>query len=385
VLFSDDDKRQEISKVLPLQDIRVLDFSTLLPGPLASLILAEAGAEVIKVERPGGEDMRGYPPQLDGTGGGFALLNRGKRSLEVDLRAPGAARRLLDLAPSIDIVLEQFRPGVMARLGLGYEAWREANPRILYCAITGYGQDGPRAMEAGHDMNYAARAGLLGLTAGSDGAPGIIPTLIGDIGGGTYPAVVNLLLALRRRDRTGEGCYIDVAMTDNLFTFLFWGLAMGHGTGAWPKPGAEQLTGGSPRYRIYRTADGRHLAVAPLEEKFWQAFCDIAGVPAALRDDARDPAATIEAVAGCVALHDAAWWEAALEGKDTCCAIVRSLEEAVRDLHFQARGLFGREVTIPGHVLPALPVPVVSALRAPAARAAAPRAGQDNEAILGGH
>ena len=372
--------------MLPLQDIRVLDFSTLLPGPLASLILAEAGAEVIKVERPGaGEDMRGYPPKLGAESASFAILNRGKRALALDLRAPGAAASLLALAPTIDIVLEQFRPGVMARLGLGYEAWHAANPRILYCAITGYGQDGPRASEAGHDLNYQAGAGILALVAGTDGSPGVPPTLAGDIAGGTYPAVINLLLALRRRDRTGEGCYIDVAMTDNLFTFLFWGLAMGHGTGAWPKPGAEQLTGGSPRYRIYRTADGRHLAVAPLEEKFWQAFCDIAGVPAALRDDARDPAATIEAVAGCVALHDAAWWEAALEGKDTCCAIVRSLEEAVRDLHFQARGLFGREVTIPGHVLPALPVPVVSALRAPAARAAAPRAGQDNEAILGGH
>jgi crotonobetainyl-CoA:carnitine CoA-transferase CaiB-like acyl-CoA transferase len=369
--------------VLPLQDIRVLDFSTLLPGPLASLILAEAGAEVIKVERPEGEDMRGYPPQLDGTGGGFVMLNRGKRAVALDLRAAGAAQLLLDLAPTIDIVLEQFRPGVMARLGLGYEAWRERNPRIIYCAITGYGQDGPRALEAGHDMNYAARAGLLGLAAGADGTPGIIPTLIGDIGGGTYPAVVNLLLALRRRDRSGEGCFIDVAMTDNLYTFLFWGLAMGHGTDVWPRSGAEQLTGGSPRYRIYRTADGRHLAVAPLEDKFWRAFCEIAGVAGPLRDDARDPAATIAEVARCVAARDAAWWDKALEGKDTCCTVVRTLEEAVRDLHFKARGIFERQVTIPGHVLPALPVPVVPALRGAAASAAAPRVGQDNEAILG--
>src|SRR5512139_2816848 len=153
--------------MLPLQDIRVLDFSTLLPGPLAGLILAEAGAEVIKVERPGvGEDMRGYPPRLGGTSGSFALLNRGKRAIAVDLRQEGAAASLLALAPTVDIVLEQFRPGVMDRLGLGYAAWHAANPAIIYCAITGYGQDGPRASEAGHDLNYQSLAGLVALTAG---------------------------------------------------------------------------------------------------------------------------------------------------------------------------------------------------------------------------
>jgi crotonobetainyl-CoA:carnitine CoA-transferase CaiB-like acyl-CoA transferase len=371
--------------LLPLQDIRVLDFSTLLPGPLASLILAEAGAEVIKVERPGtGEDMRGYPPHLDGASGSFAVLNRGKRAIALDLRAPGAAQSLLALAPTIDIVLEQFRPGVMARLGLGWEAWRAANPRIIYCAITGYGQDGPRCREAGHDMNYEARAGLLALTAGADGTPGISPALVGDIAGGTYPAVINLLLALRRRDRTGEGCFIDIAMAENLFTFHFMGLAMGFAGGGWPRADGEQLTGGSPRYRIYPTADGRHLAVAPLEDKFWDAFCEIAGVPQALRDDAGDPRATMAAVAQCVRAHDASWWEAALEGKDTCCTVVRTLEEAVRDIHFQARGVFARQVAIPGHVLPALPLPIASALRTPAASAPAPRVGQDNGAIIRG-
>jgi len=370
--------------VLPLHGIRVLDFSTLLPGPLASLILAEAGAEVIKVERPGkGEDMRGYPPQIGGMGGGFALLNRGKRAVALDLRSGEAVREVLALAREIDIVIEQFRPGVMARLGLGYEAIRAVNPRIVYCAITGYGQTGRRAQAAGHDMNYAAETGLLSLCAGADGTPGIPPTLIADIGAGSYPAVVNILLALRRRDATGEGCFIDVAMTDNLFTFLFWGLAMGFGTGTWPRAGAEQLTGGSPRYRIYRTADGRHLAVGALEDKFWQAFCEIAQVPAPLRDDSRDPAATIAAVEALVAARPAAHWSEALAGADACCSLVCSLEEAVRDLHFRARGLFDRQVTIPGHVLPALPVPVVSALRGDASSAPAPFVGQDNDAILG--
>lgn len=371
-------------EVLPLQGVRVLDFSTLLPGPLASLILAEAGAEVIKVERPGtGEDMRAYPPQLDGTGGGFAMLNRGKRAIALDLRDPASVRSVLELAPTVDIVLEQFRPGVMHRLGLGYEAFSAANPKIIYCAITGYGQAGARMQVVGHDLNYAADIGLLSLACGADGMPGMPPTLIGDIGGGSYPAVVNILLALRRRDRTGEGCFIDIAMTDNLFTFVFWGLAMGNGTGRWPRAGKEQLTGASPRYRIYRTADGRHLTVGALEEKFWQAFCQAIDLPAALRDDARDPDASIAGVAQRLAAQPAAYWEATLAGTDTCCAIVRTIEEAVRDLNFRARGLFDRQVTIPGHVLPALPVPVVAALRSPAASAAAPRVGQDNAAILG--
>jgi alpha-methylacyl-CoA racemase len=368
--------------MLALDDVRVLDFSTLVPGPLASLIFAEAGAEVIKVERPAGEDMRGYPPQLDGVGGGFAMLNRGKRAIAADLRDPVRVEEVLALAGEIDIVLEQFRPGVMNRLGLGYEAWRSRNPKIIYCAITGYGQDGPRAHEVGHDLNYAARTGLLSLVADEQGAPAIPPTLIADIGGGAYPAVINLLLALRRRDRSGQGCFLDIAMSENLFTFMFWGLASGQNTGSWPKPGAEQLTGGSARYRIYRTNDGRHLAVAPLEDKFWQAFCEVAQVPAPLRDDEVDPAATIRAVEALVAAQTAQWWEQALQGRETCCTVVATLEEAVRDLHFTARAMFERQVTLPRHVLTALPVPVAGSLRRPEPVLAAPSVGQDNHALL---
>jgi alpha-methylacyl-CoA racemase len=369
--------------MLPLEGVRVLDFSTLLPGPLASLILAEAGAEVIKVERPGqGEDMRAYEPQLGGTAAGFALLNRGKRAIALDLRAPGAAQSILDLAPDVDIVLEQFRPGVMRRLGLGYEDFRAVNPKIIYCALTGYGQSGPKSQVAGHDLSYAAETGLLSFAAGSDGMPGIPPTLIADIGAGTYPVVVNILLALRRRDASGEGAFLDVAMTDNLFTFMFWGLAMGHGSGNWPRPGKEQLTGGSPRYRVYRTADARYLAVAALEDKFWQAFCRIVELPAALCDDRRDPAASIAEVERRIEARPAAHWDQAFAGVDVCCAVVRTLEEAIRDIHFRARGLFERKVTLPEHTLPALPVPVVPSLRSPSVARAAPMVGADNASLL---
>jgi len=361
--------------MLPLEGLRVLDFSTLLPGPLASLVLAEAGADVIKVERPGGEDLRRYPPEVDGASAVFALLNRGKSSLEIDLRAPGAAARLLAMAPTVDVVLEQFRPGVMARMGLGYAQWQAANPRIVYCAITGYGQAGPLAEHAGHDLNYQAQAGLLGLAAGADGMPGMPAVLAGDIGGGSWPAVANILLALRRRDRTSEGCYLDVAMSENLLTFAFWGLAAGYATGRWPRAGLGLFTGGSPRYRIYATADGRHLAVAPLEDKFWRAFCKAIALPEPLCDDARDPAATMAAVAERLAARPAAHWEEVFARADCCVNLVRSLEEAARDLHFAARAVFARQVPVGAHVLPALPIALAPALRRPEASVAAPALG----------
>ena len=267
----------------PLSGIRVLDFTTLLPGPLATLLLAEAGAEVIKIERPGsGDEMRLYQPRLGDDSVNFALLNRGKRSIAIDLKAPGAIDRLRPLIDSADVVVEQFRPGVMERLGLGWERLSAMNPRLIYCAITGYGPDGPKAQVAAHDLNYLAETGLLSLAAAADGAPVVPPALIADIGGGAYPAVINILLGLAQRSRTGEGCRVDVAMTDNLFTFAYWAIGNGLAAGMWPRPGGELVTGGSPRYNLYRTADGRWLAAAPLEDRFWANFCEAIGLDQAV-------------------------------------------------------------------------------------------------------
>src|SRR5262245_35514870 len=173
----------------PLTGILVLDFSTLLPGPLATLLLAEAGAEVIKIERPGvGDEMRTYTPKFGTDSVNFAMLNRAKRSIAIDLKEAGAVARLMPLVASADVIVEQFRPGVMDRLGLGYDAVSRANPRIVYCAITGYGQSGPRASTAAHDLNYCADTGLLALAAGRDGAPVPPAALVADNGGGRYTA-----------------------------------------------------------------------------------------------------------------------------------------------------------------------------------------------------
>ncbi len=359
----------------------MLDFSTLLPGPLATLLLAEAGAEVIKIERPGtGDEMRSYSPKFGTDSVNFALLNRGKRSIALDLKAPGSIERLMPLVRSADVIVEQFRPGVMDRLGLGYDSVSSINPRIIYCAVTGYGQSGPRAMTAAHDLNYVAESGMLALAAGSDGAPVPPPALVADIGGGTYPAVINILLALRERDRSGRGCKLDIAMADNLFTFLYWAMGDGLAANQWPRPGKALVTGGSPRYQIYRTRDDRFIAAAPLEEKFWQTFCDAIALDTDARDDARDPQAVIRAVATRIREKSAEEWRGRLAGKDTCCCIVGSIEQALSDPHFRSRGVFDRQLTAGGKAITALPVPIAAAYRA-AGTAGYPALGEANDML----
>ncbi len=350
----------------PLSGVLVLDFTTLLPGPLATLMLAEAGAEVVKVERPGGEEMRRFAPAFDGEGALFAALNRGKKSVVVDLKDADDRARLAPLLARADVLVEQFRPGVMERLGLGYAAVRARNPRIVYCSISGYGQTGPRRHEAGHDLNYIAAAGLLALQPGPADRPVMPPAQIADIGGGTMPAVINILLALRRRDRSGEGAFLDIAMADAAFTFAWEGLAPGLAGKGFPGAGETTLAGGSPRYQVYPTRDGRLVACAALEQQFWSAFTAAIGLAPELIDDTRDPAATRAAVASLIASRTAEEWRPIFAAADCCATIVASLAEAVHDPHFVARGLFAHRIAAPsGATMPALPLPIAPALRAP--------------------
>ncbi len=347
----------------PLDGVKVLDFSTLLPGPLCSLLLAESGAEIIKFERPGrGDEMRSYEPKVNVDSANFVMLNRGKHSVAIDLKSPDTLARLTPLIREADVLIEQFRPGVMERLGLGFESLIEINPRLIYCSITGFGQHGPRAAEAAHDLNYVAASGTLSLTAGKDGAPVLPPALIADIAGGTYPAMINILLALRQRDQTGSGVHLDIAMADNLFTFQYWGLGNG-ALGAWPGTASDLVTGGTPRYQIYRTADDAFLAAAPLEDKFWENFLRLVGLDANAM--ARlTPAQAIEAVADAIAQHPAAYWEDRFAGHDVCTSRVVSLEEARHAPHFLERGVFSRTVTTAqGAAMPALPTPIAPAFR----------------------
>jgi crotonobetainyl-CoA:carnitine CoA-transferase CaiB-like acyl-CoA transferase len=358
----------------PLSGLLVLDFSTLLPGPLAGLMLAEAGADVIKIEQPGGENARRFLPMIGDESAAFAMLNRGKRSMSVDLKDEAARARLMPLIERADILLEQFRPGVMARLGLGYEKLHAINPRLIYCAISGYGQRGPREGEAGHDINYIGNTGLLDLQPGPVADPVVPPMLAADIAGGSFPAVINILLALRARDQSGQGCFIDIAMTDAMFTFGWAALAIGAATGKYPKPGEMWLVGGSPRYQLYSTKDGQIVACGALEPKFWAAFTKAIGLAAEFIDDARDPKATREAVAKLIAARSAEEWKPVFKQADCCVTVLVALEQALRDPHFVERGLFAHQVeTTSGKSIPALPLPIAPQFRdKPAAKKAPP-------------
>jgi len=325
--------------------------------------------------------MRSYAPKFGADSVNFALLNRGKRSIALDLKQHGAVETLMPLLKSADVIVEQYRPGVMDRLGLGYEALNTINPRIIYCAITGYGQSGSRAEVAAHDLNYVAEAGMLALAAGADGAPVVPSALVADIGGGTYPAVINILLALRERERTGKGCKLDIAMADNLFAFMYWALGNGLVAGEWPTPGGDLVTGGSPRYNVYRAKDGRFVAAAPLETKFWDNFCALLGLEPAFRDDSRDAAATRRVVAQKLAAKTADEWRALFAGKDLCCCIVGSLEEALHDPHFISRGVFAARLAAGGKEISALPVPVAPQFRAQPASAGYPGLGEANSML----
>ena len=358
--------------VRPLQGMKVVDFSTLLPGPLASLMLVEAGAEVVKIERPGrGDEMRSYEPRFGSASANFALLNRGKQSLALDLKDPLELAKARALALEADIVLEQFRPGAMARLGLSYADLAAENPRLIYCSITGYGQDGPKAQVAAHDLNYVAEAGLLSLLVDHEGRPCLPVTPIADIGGGAYPAVINILLALTERQLTGRGRHLDVSMSENVFPFMYWALASS-AVGQSSRPSGELITGGSPRYGIYRTKDNRYLAAAPIESQFWTRFCTLVGIP-----ETAD-AATVESA---ISRRTAAEWKTAFTGEDVCCSIVASVEDGVRDPHVAARKVFSKTILSDDKNMPALPVPLVPAYRDPVAARPAPKLIERGQAV----
>lgn len=356
----------------PLEGIKVVDFSTLLPGPLATLLMAEAGAEVIKVEKPaGGDEMRSYVPRSGPDSVNFGLLNRGKRSIALDLKSTAGQQAAMDLVAQADVLVEQFRPGVMDRLGLGYAALGAVNPRLIYCSITGYGQTGDKANTAAHDLNYLAETGMLALSADATGAPVLPPALIADVAGGAYPAMMNVLLALRQREASGRGCRLDVSMSDNLFTFMYWALGNGLSGNGWPRPGAELVTGGTARYQVYRTSDNRYFAAAPLEEKFWRNFTRVIGAPELADSDGLDPAVK-ERVAERIACEPARVWEERFAGVDACTVRVVGLEEAIAEPHFVQRNVFEHRVQLAGgETIPALPVPIAGIFRgAPSAKSA---------------
>ena len=364
-----------------LEGIKVIDFSTLLPGPLASLFLSETGAEVIKIEKPGvGDEIRLSNPQWGEQSVSFSLLNRGKKSLSLDLKDPKNLKILIPILKEADIIIEQFRPGVMKRLGLDYESIKKINQDIIYVSITGYGQYGPKSMVAGHDLNYIGNAGLLSISMGRENDTVVPPALVADIAGGSYPAVINILLALRKRDLNKEGSYIDLSMTENLFPFMFWGLGSGFAHNKWPGNSDGVLSGGSPRYNIYKTSDGSYVAAAPLEDRFWNKFCKAIELPKKFIKMQNNQEKVIQEIRKIIGQKEKNYWLDVFNKADCCCSIVKSIEEAINDNHFKVRKIFENKIINNlGEEIPALPIPIDMQFRKDQKRASAPSLGDVND------
>ncbi|MEK7205290.1 MAG: CaiB/BaiF CoA-transferase family protein, partial [candidate division NC10 bacterium] len=246
---------------LLLEGITILDLTRLLPGPYGTMLLADLGAEVVKIEEPEvGDYARAFEPSVGGEGAAFQAVNRNKKSVALNLKVEAGKAAFRRLAATADVVVEQFRPGVMDRLGLGWEALKALNPRLVYCALTGFGQDGPYRNRVGHDVNYIAIGGLLNLT-GMEGGPPVLPGVqVADLSGGMM-AALGILAALLARERAGEGRFVDVAMLDTVMSWLGLQAALLGATGKTPQRGRWFLGGGLPGYQVYETKDGRHITV----------------------------------------------------------------------------------------------------------------------------
>ena len=326
--------------------LRLLDLSRLLPGPYCSLLFADLGAEVIKVEEPGRGDYARRTPPFWGesdVGAYFLLLNRNKKSVSIDLKTETGKTIFRRLARTADVLLESFRPGVMDRLGLGWEALRAENPRLVYCAVSGYGQDGPYRNLVGHDVNYMGYAGALAVTGPRDGAPLTPGVQVADLGGGALMAAFAIAAALHHRGESGQGQFLDVSMTDGVVSWMIPHLAAFFATGHVPERGRERLNGGWPCYGVYETADGGHVTLGALEPQFWANFCRLAG-----REDLRplqhaegaERARVEETLRGLFRERTRGEWVELLQQADVCAGPVLSLDEVVRDPQLVQRGLF---------------------------------------------
>jgi crotonobetainyl-CoA:carnitine CoA-transferase CaiB-like acyl-CoA transferase len=331
---------------LPLAGITVIDLTQLLPGPLATRHLMEWGAHVVKVEPPGIGDgsrvmyLTEEDRALHRPSGFFRDLNAGKETLRLDLRSESGKAELLDRVRLADVVIEGFRPGVMQRLGLGWDVLQQVNPRLVMAAVTGYGQEGPYALKAGHDINYIALSGVLdqiGLphAEGDEGVPALPNFQIADLLGGTLAAVSGLLAALVGAQRTGQGRFVDVSMTHEVWRHAVIARAEANSLGLVPARGTSLLNGGAACYGVYRCSDGRHLAVGALEPKFWQAWCEAIGRPEwAVRHwshgeqpGSKEGGQTRRMMADLLAQRTMADWAAIADRTDCCVTPVLRLNE----------------------------------------------------------
>jgi crotonobetainyl-CoA:carnitine CoA-transferase CaiB-like acyl-CoA transferase len=328
----------------PLAGVRVLDLTRLLPGGYCTLLLADLGADVVKVEEPGrGDYVRWTPPMAGGVSAAHRALNRGKRSMTLDLKAGQGPSVLRRLVAGADALVESYRPGVMDRLGVGYEALAAENPALVYVAITGFGQDGPYRDRAGHDLNYIGYGGALSMTGPPDGGAPVPPGVqVGDLGGGGMLGAIGLLAALVDARATGRGRFVDVSMLDGVVSWLSIHAGSFFATGVEPGPGVAPLGQGLACYRVYRAADGRYLTVGALEPKFWETLCRALGLPDLISRQFDGPEGQRELAARIQTVFDTkdrtAWLEA-LEALDACVGPVNSVGEAFDDPQVRHRAM----------------------------------------------
>jgi alpha-methylacyl-CoA racemase len=326
----------------PLSGVRVLDLTRLLPGAMATLHLADLGADVVKIEDTGaGDYSRAMGRVRDGMSDSFRLLNRNKRAMRLDLKHPRGREAFLRLATRADVVVEGFRPGVVAKLGVAYDAVSAVNPRIVYCSISGYGQDGPYAMRAGHDINYIGYAGL-GDQIGTSESPVVPNFQIADLLGGALVPAMGILAALLDVRSSGRGRYVDVSMTDATFAHAVFPLLEYLERSKAPSRAAGMLDGGLPCYNVYRTRDGRFMAVGALEHKFWAKLCDMLGCPE-LKDSHLVYGADAEPVkarlSGIFASRSQREWTEALADADCCVSPILAIDEALDNEQLRARSM----------------------------------------------
>ncbi|MGB8248719.1 MAG: CaiB/BaiF CoA-transferase family protein [Azonexus sp.] len=331
-----------MSRPGPLAGIRILDLTRLLPGPVATLHLADLGADVIKIEDP---QVGDYARTL-GTGQGadsayFRMINRNKRGLLLDLKKPAGVEVFLRLAETADVIVESFRPGVVDKLGVGYAAVTAVNPKIAYCSISGYGQDGPYKDLAGHDINYLGYAGVLDQIGREGGDPALPNFQIADLLGGALTAAMGILAVVLEAQRSGRGRYIDVAMTDSVLAHTYFSMLRLNDAGHSLPRGSDLLSGGLPCYAAYRCADGRHMAVGALEGKFWKTCCELLGRPAWI--ERQWDAGLRTEVAALFATRPRDDWAQLFAAVDCCVTPVLTPEEAVDDAQITARGMVLRD------------------------------------------
>ncbi|HEX6137365.1 MAG TPA: CaiB/BaiF CoA-transferase family protein [Casimicrobiaceae bacterium] len=332
----------------PLAGVRVLDLTRLLPGPMCTLYLADLGADVVKVEDTAAGDYARSLAARPGAAPRHAMtawyraINRNKRSLAIDLKAPDGHAAFMALARDADIVVEGFRPGVVRALHVDYDTVNAVNPRIVYCALSGYGQTGPRALAAGHDINYLGYAGVLDHTGEKGGSPALASLQIADLLGGAASAAIGVLAALFGAQRSGHGRYVDVAMTDAVLAHQVFALGALEDYGGVAPRGEDLLTGGAPCYGVYATRDGGWLAVGALEPKFWRALCEAVERPDLVAGQFATGAqgtSVREALAGIFAQRTRAQWCERLASVDCCVTPVLNFAEALADPQFAARGM----------------------------------------------